>query len=82
MWLAVGAVPSEPFSTVNSLLTGKITGNFADSGRIWSPHKRDKVQSAGFSDECTDSGTGNVNPRNREFISRNREFFERSRDRE
>jgi hypothetical protein len=26
--LAVGAVRSEPFSTVNSLVTGKITGNF------------------------------------------------------
>jgi hypothetical protein len=27
-WLAVGAVGREPVSTANSLLTGKITGNF------------------------------------------------------
>jgi hypothetical protein len=31
-WLAVGAVRSEPFSTANSLLTGKLTGNIDDSG--------------------------------------------------
>jgi hypothetical protein len=33
-WLAVEAVRSEPVSTANSLLTGKLTGNFADSGLI------------------------------------------------
>jgi hypothetical protein len=32
--LAVGAVHREPFSTANSLLTGKITGNLAESGLI------------------------------------------------
>lgn len=32
--LAVGTVASEPFSTVNSLLTGKITENFAKAGLI------------------------------------------------
>jgi hypothetical protein len=29
-WLAVEAVCREPFSAVNSLLTGKITGNIDD----------------------------------------------------
>ena len=61
--LAVDAVPSEPFSTVNSLLTGKIAGIFFDNpGQISSPHKHDKAQSAGFPGECTNSG--------------NREYFE------
>ena len=38
--LAVGAVQREPFSTANSLLTGKIAGNLAFSGsslRQWEP---------------------------------------------
>jgi hypothetical protein len=33
-WLAVGAVAVEPLSTVNSLVTGKLTGKFAESGLI------------------------------------------------
>src|ERR1700730_13746825 len=33
-WLAEGPVSSEPVSGPNSLLTGKITGNFAKSGPI------------------------------------------------
>jgi hypothetical protein len=31
-WLAEDAVSCEPVSAPNSLLTGKITGNFAESG--------------------------------------------------
>jgi hypothetical protein len=38
-WLAVDAVTVEPFSTANSLLTGKFTGNIDDSGRHLPLHK-------------------------------------------
>jgi hypothetical protein len=33
-WLAVDAVTVEPFSTANSLLTGKLAGNIDDSAGI------------------------------------------------
>jgi hypothetical protein len=38
--VVVDALQIEPVSTSNSLLTGKLTGNFADSGalqRFWRP---------------------------------------------
>src|SRR6266536_3999936 len=36
-WLAEEPVSSEPVSAADSLLTGKITGNFAKSGPIAAP---------------------------------------------
>jgi hypothetical protein len=76
-WLAVEAVRSEPFSTTNSLLTGKIAGNFDDPGPLRSRFDRNNHHFASHSDEFIDfgtgnfvAGTGNLWPRNREFFGR------------
>src|SRR5712664_2231950 len=68
-WLVGGAVRSEPVSTANSLLTGKITGNFDDSRPPRSPFERNKRHFTALW-----SGTRRFG--NRELFRRNREFLE------
>ena len=67
------AVPIEPFSTTNSLLTGKLTGKFDESRRRLGPLERCKPGFRAFDDAFSNSGTGNLCRRNREFPGSNRE---------
>src|ERR1700730_5047795 len=74
-WLAVGAVHREPFSTANSLLTGKITGNFNDSGPPRSPFERNKPHFTVLWCGTRRFGNRELFRRNRQFLKTNRELF-------
>jgi hypothetical protein len=68
------AVGFEPVSTWNSLLTGKITGNFADSGprsRFW---RLVSQQTQSLAVKFPTQRNRDFFRRNRELISKNREF--------
>ena len=71
--MAEDAVSHEPVSTPNSLLTGKLTGIFANSGTP----KRLSLQ---ISKLLQLLAVKFPERRNREFYSRNREFFEDNRE--
>ncbi len=71
--LAEGAVLIGPVSTQNSLLTGKITGNFVDSG-----HLLRFLRAVG--ERIQWFGAKFPTQWNREFISRNRECFGENRE--
>jgi hypothetical protein len=74
-WLAVDAVGREPFSTVNSQLTGKITGNFAESGPPRLPFERNKRHFTVLWCGTRRFGNRELFRRNREFLEANRELF-------
>ncbi len=69
----VGTVHCELFSTVNSLLTGKITANFVESQRSPTTNRRCHPQFQGLGHTLGDFGTGNICHKNREFTGRNRD---------
>jgi hypothetical protein len=74
-WLADDAVSCEPVSAANSLLTGKITGNFAKN-RPFTPitasdHHADPIA---YRRIPYATGTGNFQTRIRELFPNNREF--------
>jgi hypothetical protein len=71
--LAVGAVQSEPFSTANSLLTGKITGNRAVLASVQAGAGPQIRHLTGFGFRTLSSGTGNLYRWNREFWKQNRD---------
>jgi hypothetical protein len=78
--VVVDAATIEPVSTANSLLTGKRTGNFAESGlpmRFLSLiHERIQKLAAKFPTQRNREFFGV----NREFSAKNREFSRRSRE--
>ena len=69
------AVRSEPFSTTNSLLTGKLTGNFANHGRVHHWISAKSLDLRAFSNEFIDFGTGNFRRWNREFVTAEQGIF-------
>jgi hypothetical protein len=73
-WMVVCAVRYEPVSTCNSLLTGKLTGNFAILGpqKPISLHETTVLQRL-FTKFPTQINRENI-LKNREFLSGNREF--------
>src|SRR5215216_7134625 len=72
-WLAEDAVHCEPVSAANSLITGKLTGNFAFSGPILRFERPIEQQL-----QCLAAKF--PTQRNRELFSRNRELFETNRE--
>jgi hypothetical protein len=74
-WLAVGAVQGEPFSAANSLLTGKLTENFGDSGLPKSRFEQNKRRFTLLWCGTDRFGNRELFHRNREFLEANRELF-------
>ena len=73
-WMVVCAVWYEPVSNDNSLLTGKLTGNFAISGvREPTPRQETPVPQRLIEQFPTQINRENILG-NREFSARNREF--------
>ncbi len=71
--MVVCAVRYEPVSTSNSLLTGKLTGNFA----ILSPQKPISLHETAVLQRLFAKFPTQIN---RENILKNREFFDRNRE--
>src|SRR6266478_1109679 len=76
-WLAEEAVHLEPVSASDSLLTAKLTGNFAHSGprRRFSSQMSQQLQQLGA--EFPSNGTANVFAPNSEFLRKSRELQRR-----
>jgi len=73
-WLADDAVGCELVSAPNSLLTGRLTGNFANSGpQQRFPHLINELIQR-LAANSLRNGTGNSCSPNREFFRDNREF--------
>src|SRR5262249_40389616 len=74
-WLADDAVSCELVSAPNSLLTGKLTGNFAESLALcYDFDVQSTSQFKGLPPNSLHNGTGNFCSHNREFFRDNREF--------
>ena len=72
--MADDAVHYEPVSAPNSLLTGKLTGNFAESAPLLDFDVQIASEFKGLQQNSLRNGTGNFCSHNREFFRDNREF--------
>jgi hypothetical protein len=72
--MADDAVNCEPVSASNSLLTVKLTGNFAKSDLRCDFEVRSASEFNGFQPNSLRNRTGNFQTRIREFFSSNREI--------